>query len=134
MYLDSALVSSERARDENDKGPGLSLGVAKSCGNVAVEITDMESPSPDPSPHKSRLIAGGKTLIITLHYIPIQSFCSLQKCSLLKLLFKSCLRDRSTYHHHQCIALRLQRALMDECNDVDDDDDDVDISNICLIC
>lgn len=55
--LDNALVSNDRAKDENDKGPGLSLGVAKSCGKVAVEITDMESPSPDPSPHMSKLIA-----------------------------------------------------------------------------
>ncbi len=56
-HLDSAFVSNERARLENDKGPGLSRGVAKSWGKVAVEITDMESPSPEPSPHKSKLIA-----------------------------------------------------------------------------
>lgn len=53
-------MSNERAKDENDSGPGLSLGVAKSWGNVAVEITDMESPSPEPSPHKSKLIAAEK--------------------------------------------------------------------------
>jgi hypothetical protein len=58
MYLERAFASRDRVRDEKEIGPGLSLGVAKSWGSVAVEITDIESPSPEPSPHKSRLIAG----------------------------------------------------------------------------
>jgi hypothetical protein len=36
--------------------PGLSRGFVNNCGSVAVDITDIESPSPEPSP-KSRLIA-----------------------------------------------------------------------------
>jgi hypothetical protein len=55
--LDKALAFMVRLREEKVMGPGLSLEEVNNCGSVAVEITDIESPSPDPSPHKSKLIA-----------------------------------------------------------------------------